>query len=164
MSIFNYALILTVAFCLMFIGRYAVLFARGEKGVKSKIKKFSRAILTFAAVLAVGTCGLMACFTQLSQVLYNALSVDYIADCREVLKTVFGTESLFSAIQFLWSFAMLLFGLFSCSSCVYAVCVNIELRAADGRGGERCETVRSGRQIRIFAGRKLCYLFARNIN
>lgn len=148
----------------MFIGRYAMRFARGEKEVKSKIKKFSCVMLLFAVVISVGTLSLMACFTQLSQVLHNALSVDYIADCREVLKTVFGTESLLSAIQFLWSFALLLFGLFSCSSCVYAVCVNIDLRGIKESDEEKCEFVRRGQQNRIFANRKLCYLFARNIN
>lgn len=164
MSIFHYVLIFTAVLCLMFIGRYAMLFARGEKEVKSKIKKFSCVMLSFAAVIAVGTFSLMACFTQLSQILRNALSVDYIADCREVLKTVFGTESLLSAIQFLGSFALLLFGLFSCSSCVYAVCVNIELHGTKKTDEEKRVTVCRSRQSRIFANRKLCYLFARNIN
>lgn len=164
MDVFKYFWIAIVAFFVLLIVRYVVLFARGETEIRSKIKKFSAALLISTVVIGVGTVSLLACFTQFSQMLKDVLSPEFIPETRLVLKSVFGTESVFSSIQILGSFSLLLFGFFSCSSCVYAVCTKISVDRIRETKEEEYDIFNNGQKVLSFPKRKICYLFARNLN
>lgn len=163
MSVFKYALILALLVLALIAVRILVLRISGVSDLRRRIRRFNRNTLWATFALIIGSACTLACFSQFSDAMTKALSSEFIADSRLLLKMLFGTESVFSAVQIFFTFSMLLFGFLSWSYCLYAVCRFVSCQLCEGR-----TTVRTLRvaecSYHFVPKRKLCYLFSRNLN
>ena len=84
--------------------------ADGTESLKSQIG-FNKALV------------LSSTLTYTSSYLNSVLSAEFIAEVREVLRQLFGTESVFASLQMLGAVSVFLFSFASCAFCIFGACV-----------------------------------------
>lgn len=156
--------LIAIAF-IAFIARFVIALFRGEIEVRLRIKKFAMVTLRILGVVIVLVVCMLSCFTQVSALLTDALSAEFISDARIGLKMVFGTESVLSAVQLIGTASVVMFGLLSCSACLYAVLYSVVKWYEDnGCRISICTGTKKYTDAAVYPNRKICFLLSRNLN
>lgn len=104
----------------------AIAFLHRREGIAEicrHIRKLTKVVLSFAFVCCVGILVLSSTLTYTSSYLNSVLSAEFIAEVREVLRQLFGTESVFASLQMLGAVSVFLFSFASCAFCIFGACI-----------------------------------------
>ena len=121
-----------------------------------RIRKVTVYVLTFAVACIIGVAIFLSTFSYASNFLSSVLSPEYISDAREILKALFGSESVFTSLQMLGALSLFLFSFASCAFCVFSVFIFYISRAAHTEkdifgGAEKNEEISGRISLRRFA-------------
>ncbi|MGN1373582.1 MAG: hypothetical protein ACI4VK_06035 [Candidatus Coproplasma sp.] len=94
----------------------------------------TKVILSFAVVCFVGVFVLSSTLTYTGSYFNSVLSAEFIAEVREVLRQLFGTESVFASLQVLGALSVFLFSFASCAFCIFGACVFFMRTASKAQG------------------------------
>ncbi|MGN0811923.1 MAG: hypothetical protein ACI4MQ_00225 [Candidatus Coproplasma sp.] len=118
------AWVLSVIFILFLVSAVALIHRReSAKEIFKHIRKMTKCVLSFAVICIVGVIVLTSAFSYTSDYLKSVLSVEFMDEVREVLRELFGTESVFTSLQMLGALSIFLFSFASCAFCICGVCI-----------------------------------------
>ena len=112
--------VLAIVCILLLAATIAFLHRReGIAEICKRIRKMSKCVLLFSVICLVGVIVLSSTFSYTSDYLKSVLSVEFMTEVREVLRELFGTESVFTSLQMVGACS-----LFVCSFtvCTFYVC------------------------------------------